>query len=88
MIHTYLIFDKLSGLTKIGKTRNIKARLSTLSTSNLNLGLIYVEQIDMEKQLHTLFKDKRVGKEWFDLKKEDVKGAIEIINKKREELWN
>lgn len=88
MIYTYLVFDKLSGLTKIGKTKDLKSRLSTLSTSNLNLGLIYAEAIDVEKELHLLFKDKKARKEWFDLTKEEVKAAIEIINNKKEQLWS
>ena len=88
MIYTYIVFDKLSGLTKIGNTRDIKKRLSTLSTSNLNLSMLLVESVDIEKELHLLFKDKRVKKEWYDLTREDIKGIQEIFNNKIIEQWN
>lgn len=80
---TYVIRDRLSGLTKIGKTSNIKTRLSTLSTSNLNLSLLIVESINLEKELHTLFKDKKVKKEWYDLSAEDIEGIKELFHYKK-----
>jgi len=39
---TYIVFDKNTKLYKIGKSKDVKKRLQTLSTSNLNLKLILV----------------------------------------------
>lgn len=76
---TYLIYDTLSGLTKVGKTRNVKSRLSTLSTGNLNLNLLLSTEGDFEKEFHTLFKDKKVEKEWFKLSHDDIEAVEEIV---------
>jgi hypothetical protein len=78
-MYTYLIFDKLSKLTKIGKTKDLKSRLSTLSTGNLNLEIVLFSKGDFENECHVLFKDKKVDKEWFNLSLEDVEGIEEIF---------
>ncbi len=75
---TYIIYDSLSKLCKIGKTKDIKKRLSTLSTSNLNLHLLFTLNHIKEAELHRMFKDKRVKKEWFNLTLEDLKGIDEL----------
>lgn len=78
---TYLILDKATKLYKIGKTKDIKKRLSTLSTSNLNLELILTTELE-EKLLHRIFKHKRVQKEWFILSEEDIYSIIELEREK------
>ena len=72
MISTYVIYDKLTGYSKIGKTTDIKKRLSTLSTSNLNLELLVVLPTNQEKFLHKYFKEKHIEKEWFCLSLSDI----------------
>lgn len=78
---TYIILDKATRLYKIGKTQNIKKRLATLGTSNINLSLVLITELD-ERFLHKLFKDKRIVKEWFGLTKEDILSIIELEREK------
>lgn len=78
----YLIFDSLSKLTKIGTTENLKSRISTLSTANLNLHLLYYTNVNIEKLLHKIYKDKKVKKEWFQLTLQDVENIIELVELK------
>lgn len=78
MKQCYLVGDCMTGLVKIGKTSNIKKRLTTMRTSNLNLKLLFVLPYDLEGELHLLFKDKRVEREWFKLENEDIKGILEL----------
>lgn len=73
----YLIFDCKSYLTKIGKAKNVKNRISALQTANPYLRLLYTSNVLIEKELHEIYKDKRVAGEWFALKKEDI---FEITN--------
>ena len=84
---TYVLKDHLSGLTKIGKTKDLEKRLSTMSTSNLNISYILAEELDIERELQLLFKDKKIKKEWFDLSLDDINGIKEIFNKKIIEKW-
>ena len=77
MIYTYLL--AANNLFKIGKTKNIKKRLSILGTASPDIQLIDFCNEDIEKQLHIIFKDKRYKKEWFKLEKEDLKGIEEIF---------
>jgi hypothetical protein len=75
---TYVIFDSLTGLFKIGKTSDMRKRFSTLSTSNLNLHIVLQLRHVEESLLHTLFKDKRVKKEWFKLTLKDIEDITEL----------
>lgn len=75
---TYVIFDSVTGLFKIGKTKNMRKRFSTLSTSNLNLHIVLQLYYVTEELLHTLFKDKRYKKEWFKLTIQDIEDIKEI----------
>lgn len=78
----YILEDK--GVYKIGKTISLKDRFKTHKSSNLNISFLYgSEEVrkysKLEAFLHALFSDKRVYGEWFDLNKEELKKAIEII---------
>lgn len=64
---TYFIFDTSSKLTKIGHSINPLKRISQIRTSNPNVILAFATTEYTEKELHTLFKDKRVMLEWFKL---------------------
>ena len=62
---------------KIGITKNISNRISTLKASMPHpMKLIYGTEIEncreIEKVLHEKFKDKRTHGEWFTLTKEDI----------------
>jgi len=69
---TYIIKDNSNNIYKIGKTKNISKRFSTLSTSNVNLSLEILIRGDEEKFLHLFYKDKKVKNEWFYLNKNDI----------------
>lgn len=73
MIYTYIIYDNLSKLFKIGKSKNLKKRLQTLSTGNLNLEIVYIIVGDKEKFLQRFYYNKKVSKEWFNLNINDLK---------------
>lgn len=66
------------GLTKIGRTINLKKRLLGLKHEHRGKGLKvihYIESQDvyvLEKTLHKVFADKRIQGEWFDLSDQDL----------------
>ncbi len=76
--YTYIIKDNSNGFYKIGKSVNIKRRLSTLSASNKDLILIAYINKDIEKELHMKFDIKGIYREWFNLSNKDL---CDIINK-------
>ena len=66
-----------NNLTKIGWTTNLKKRKETLDyTEKVKTELIYFIPTQdcrgLEKLIHTIFADKRVKGEWFDIKDEDI----------------
>lgn len=70
---TYVVHNPVTGLYKIGKTRNLKNRLNCLSSmSGVSLKLMHVFHSDMEHVLHRTFARYRVLGEWFN----DVDGLI------------
>ena len=75
----YLVYDKRTKLTKIGRTSNIKARMNNLKCANPFIVLVYFTDKISEKELHEKYFSKRVKLEWFDLSLSDY---IEIIGKK------
>jgi len=71
-LNTYVIIDNITKLYKIGKTVNIKDRLSSLKTSNLNLELVLEIEGDIEKELHNFYAEKKVDREWYSLSDKDI----------------
>lgn len=67
---TYVMTD--GDLFKIGKSINPKARLSQLRSGNPKLTMVFFGTGVTEKQLHKMYKKKRVTLEWFNLDMEDV----------------
>ena len=67
----YIVYDKNTKLVKIGKTKNIKARMKTLSLSNPSLSLYgYMKCKDYssaESFLHHSFCIYRIEREWFEI---------------------
>lgn len=70
----YLLFDSHSGLYKIGKTKNLQARLNTLKTANAAISMVHsFDGFDScELILHENFATKRVTGEWFMLDDDDI----------------
>lgn len=70
---------------KIGRARNIKQRINQLQTSlPYDLKLIgYIETsnyIKLEKEIHRIYQNKNIKREWFDLKLIEVESIIEKHN--------
>jgi hypothetical protein len=69
---TYLMADTTNNYIKIGKSINVLYREKTLQAEKPSIeGLFYVED-DIEKLLHSLFSEKRLRGEWFNLNQEDI----------------
>ena len=70
---TYLIKDT-KNIYKIGKAFTPKDRLLKLrkELNKPHLELIHIIDRDIEDDLHNIFKDSRIQKEWFSLNKEEV----------------
>lgn len=70
--YVYFIQRIDTGNIKIGKTKNLKQRMSTLNTSNdmpLHFKKVFEleKYSELEKYFHYLFRDHRIHGEWFDL---------------------
>lgn len=81
--YIYLIFLEKTNSYKIGRAINIESRLETFGvkfpepiiTIHTYFSDDYIEE---EKRLHSIFKNKRVTGEWFNLEKEDVEYICSI----------
>jgi len=73
-MNTYIIRSELLALYKIGRTIKIDKRVKELmsQTKDANLSIVRLYDGDLEKQLHIMFKHKRVRGEWFDLNEQDL----------------
>ncbi len=70
---TYIVRHPVSGLLKIGRSRNPEQRIRTLSTqSGAILKTLLIVEADIERELHGKFCDFRAHGEWFD----DKEGLI------------
>lgn len=65
---TYIIRNNNNGFYKIGKSSDIKRRLSGLSIAEDNLTLIAYVDKDIESELHARFDIKGIYREWFNLR--------------------
>ncbi len=65
---TYIIFDPLSRLSKIGRSTNYKYRVMKINTDNsTSIVLIVLIKKDVENLLHKKYLKYRVFGEWFYL---------------------
>jgi plasmid replication initiation protein len=82
LIKTYLMVDTSTNYIKIGKSTNVFYREKTLQAEKPTIeGLFYVED-DIEKLLHSLFAEKRLRGEWFNLNQEDLDFIDQIVTLK------
>jgi DNA-binding Xre family transcriptional regulator len=69
------------GFTKIGKTSDLKVRMQQLKLEFGNVKLLHFIEtdnaIELEKQFHTLFANKRSEREWFNLTDEDIRKLMD-----------
>ena len=86
----YLLFNKETGLTKIGITTNIKVRKRNIENScGTKLELLACalmepdyspKATDVEKYLHECFSEKRKVGEWFSLSVRDIIQAAMVFS--------
>ena len=76
-MNSCVYFAKSNGLYKIGVTRNIEKRMSSLSVAAPYIKLIHVIHTEhiyaLEKYYHNYFREKRTRGEWFQLSEQDIK---------------
>lgn len=72
---TYIFRNSLTGLYKIGMTRqkDVGTRLKQTSSHGGSNSIILVINKNIENELHKRFKTKREGGEWFSLNESDIK---------------
>lgn len=101
--YVYIIESEL-GIYKIGRTKNVDARISQLKSLPFKIELVHTitceDDQQFEQGLHDRFKDKRKTGEWFNLTKDDieqlktikyVKAAtqeLDIIRLSKEQQYN
>jgi hypothetical protein len=76
----YFIQDVARGYTKIGRTSDLVARISTLQTGNPDELTVYKTvkcteahpSADLEKELHEHFAEHHVRGEWFDITNDQI----------------
>jgi Rha family phage regulatory protein len=73
---TYILKDEASNLYKIGRSEDVETMVKNLGVSNPNLSIIAVFEIDVENELHRIYKSKNVKSEWYSLSEDDVKDII------------
>lgn len=84
-MYLYLLNEENTNFYKIGITKNIKSRLSTINTGNPNKVKLYKQwkhkyYKEIEKNIHKKFNRQKIkGKEWFTLNKNDLLWIINII---------
>jgi predicted GIY-YIG superfamily endonuclease len=91
--YLYIIKDIVTGYYKIGHTKNIKRRYKTLLSDRFSLIVQQAYElndsnyaINLERNLHNYFQDKKNIGEWFDLSHLNESQLDDIIYEKAEEL--
>ena len=72
---TYVIQNSITGLYKIGRTRqkNVNIRLAQISGNGGVNTLVMTINKNVENKLHKQYKSKRLSGEWFNLTTKDIK---------------
>tara|TARA_R100001443_G_scaffold30830_2_gene44735 strand:+ start:3114 stop:3941 length:828 start_codon:yes stop_codon:yes gene_type:complete len=80
--NVYVMIDKNTGYYKIGRSIHPKFRERTLQSEKPTIEMLFHHNamIKDEKELHELFKNKRVRGEWFDLNGTDLNKIKEYFH--------
>lgn len=70
--YTYILQDKGNKLYKIGRTTNFEKRISVIKTSNPLLKIIGISEMDIESELHEIYKKNRIVREWFSFTENEI----------------
>lgn len=84
-ILTYIMYDESTGYHKIGRSKNPKYRECTLQSKKPTIKLVLITPDNIEHELHTEFKSKRIRGEWFNLNADDILYLIEEYSFKKPE---
>jgi len=78
----YVMIDKNTGYYKIGRSVNPERREKTLQSEKPTIEMLFNHdaRVKDEKELHDMFKDKRIRGEWFDLNGSDLTKIREFFN--------
>lgn len=76
--YTYIVSD--GNYYKIGKSKNVKQRISSLKSANPNIGYLKSSLYVPEKYLHDLFNSKNYKLEWFNLSKNDLDIVFSLMS--------
>lgn len=83
----YLVYNKNTGYTKIGRSNDVLRRLNTMKCyipNGLSLIHTFTSRMTTEKKLHIAFKSKRIdNSEWFSLNETDILFIKENYNNKK-----
>ena len=84
--HVYLMHDTSNGYYKIGISNKPYYREKTLQSEKPTIELITSKKFpvrkiaeSIEKSLHSVYDNKRLRGEWFELERDDVKNIIESL---------
>lgn len=74
----YFIKSEETGLIKIGYSKDLMGRINGLRQEHkAEMELIHYistyDSVGLEQVMHTLFSEKRINGEWFDLSEEDIR---------------
>lgn len=77
----YLIFDPISGNTKIGSSNKPERRLVELKNQTKNELLYIIAFVSgvpqtLEREIHEIYKDKRVVNEWYSISEKEISEII------------
>lgn len=76
-IKTYIAIDRVKNICKIGKTTDLKHRISSLRISNKSIEYIYTIDKNIESNMHKLLSGFRISGEWFDMDENMISGIAE-----------
>lgn len=79
-IYSYIMFDPLSKLCKIGRGNNPLRRHLGARVFNPRIHLLWFSSHRSERELHDKFASKRIEFEWFNLLIDDIIEITEIEN--------
>lgn len=74
--YIYLLRNNRNNLYKIGRSIKPEFREKTIQSEEPEVEMLFISPItapEKEKELHSIFKNKRVRGEWFDLDNKDIK---------------
>jgi len=85
-IDDYLYIIENNGIYKIGCSSDWKKRFNNYKTHLGFVNLVYLTKqpdcFNLENYLHSIFKDKRLTGEWFELDQEDLMEAVQYCSSK------